>query len=260
LSRFAGKSRFVKDYGLRSGNAELISNTCIAEGEIVAVFGETATIWSQDDVCEFERVAVKQNAIESNVQKFEFYVSGSNSDNQCHLHVVPFEDVELALSMEITLSLRNSLQSRSEWKGLGQSANYTCCKRHQNVELQFITVRAMQQDDDGNALTTVKPDVAAVLRAKCEIQPDEFIRYQYTDQPEHLKKIFESECCFHVGLCQPHGKINTREAGSSTETIFPGNKDAQGRSIGDSKNWRRRPAMEGQQHQDYHQHLGNNQI
>jgi len=29
----------------------------------------------------------------------------------------------------------------------------------------------MQEDDDGNALTTVKPDVAAVLRAKREIQP-----------------------------------------------------------------------------------------
>jgi len=34
----AKKSRVVKDCGLRNGNAELISNTCIAEGEIVAVF------------------------------------------------------------------------------------------------------------------------------------------------------------------------------------------------------------------------------
>jgi len=127
------KSRVVKDYGLRGGNAELISNTCIAEGEIVAVFGEMATIWSQDDVREFERVAVQQNAIESDVQKFEFYVSGSNPENQCHLHIVPCEDAELALSMEITSSLRHSLQKRSEWKGVGQSANHTCCKRHQNV-------------------------------------------------------------------------------------------------------------------------------
>jgi len=68
--------------------------------------------------------------------------------------------------MEITSFLRHSLQSRSEWKGVGQSANRTCCKRHQNVELQFITVQAMQEDDDGNAFTTVKPDVAAVLRVK----------------------------------------------------------------------------------------------
>jgi len=77
--------------------------------------------------------------------------------------------------MEITSSLRHSLQSRSEWTGVGQSANHTCCKRHQNVEFQFITVQALQEDDDGNALTTVKPDVAAVLRAKREIQPGEFI-------------------------------------------------------------------------------------
>jgi len=69
-------------------------------------------------------------------------------------------------------------------EGVGQSANHTCCKRHQNVELQFITVQAME-DDDGNALTNVKPNVAAVLRAKREIQPGEFIRYQYTDQSEH---------------------------------------------------------------------------
>ena len=40
--RFAKKSRVVKDYGPRNGNAELNSNTCIAEREIVAVFGETA--------------------------------------------------------------------------------------------------------------------------------------------------------------------------------------------------------------------------
>jgi len=36
-------------------------------------------------------------------------------------------------------------------------------------------VEVMQEDDDGNAPTTVKPDVAAVLRAKREIQPGEFI-------------------------------------------------------------------------------------
>jgi len=69
LPRLAEKSRVVKDYGLRSGNAELISNICIAEGEIVAVFGVTATICSQDEVREFKHVAVKQNATESDVKK-----------------------------------------------------------------------------------------------------------------------------------------------------------------------------------------------
>jgi len=105
LPRLAEKSRVVQVYGLRSGNAELILNTCITEGEIVAVFGERATIWSQDEVREFECVVVKQNAIESDVQKFEFHVSGRNPENQCHLHVVPCEYAELALSMEISSSL-----------------------------------------------------------------------------------------------------------------------------------------------------------
>jgi len=113
--------------------------------------------------------------------------------------------------MLCNLHVRDSLQIRSEWKGVGQSANHTCCKRHQNVELQFITVQAKHEDDDGNALTTVIPDMAAVLRAKCEIQPGEFIRYQCTDKSEHLKRIFECECCFHVGLCQPHGQKSMLE-------------------------------------------------
>jgi len=42
MPRLAEMSMVVKDYGIRNGNAELISNMCIAEGEIVAVFGETA--------------------------------------------------------------------------------------------------------------------------------------------------------------------------------------------------------------------------
>ena len=59
---------------------------------------------------EFERVVVKQNAIESELQKFEFYMSGSNLENQCHLHIVPCEDAELALSMQITSSLRQNMK------------------------------------------------------------------------------------------------------------------------------------------------------
>jgi len=80
----------------------------------------------------------------------------------------------------------------------------------------------MQEDDDSNALTTVNPDVAAVLRTKHEIQPCEFIRYQYTDQSEHLKKIFECECCFHVGLCQPHGqKFMLKRLATALKQSFP---------------------------------------
>jgi len=80
----------------------------------------------------------------------------------------------------------------------------------------------MQEDEDGNAFTTVKPDVAAVLRAKRDVQPGEFIRYQYTDQSEHLKKIFECECCFHVGLCQPNGqKSMLQRLAAAPKQSFP---------------------------------------
>ena len=100
LPSLVGKSRIVKDYGLRNGNADLISNTYIAKGEIAAVFGETSTIRAQDDVDEFDRIAIQQNTIE-NAQQFEFYVIGNTPENQCHLHIIPSENAELALSMEI---------------------------------------------------------------------------------------------------------------------------------------------------------------
>jgi len=37
-----------------------------------AVFGETATIWAQDDVRDFERITTQQYAIESEVQKQDY--------------------------------------------------------------------------------------------------------------------------------------------------------------------------------------------
>ena len=83
-------------------------------------------------------------------------------------------------------------------------------------------MQAMQEDDDGNALTTVKPDVAVVLRATHEIQPGEFIRYQYTDQSEHVNKTLDYACCFHVGLCQPHGQKSILEKLAATpKQSFP---------------------------------------
>jgi len=50
LPNLGEKNRIIKDYGLRNGKVDLISNTYIAEGEIAAVFGETSTVWDQDDV------------------------------------------------------------------------------------------------------------------------------------------------------------------------------------------------------------------
>ena len=205
LPSLVGKPRIVKDCGLRNGKADLISNTYIAEGEIAAVFGETSTVWAQDDVDEFDRIVIQHNT-KGNAQQFEFYVSGNTPGNQGHFHFIPREDAELALSMEINPSLRHSLQKRNVWKGEGQYAKHTCCKRHQNVELQFTTVLTRQEDDVGNGLSPDKADMAAVLRAKREIQPGESIRYQYTDHSEQVGNIPECECCLHIGLCQPQEK------------------------------------------------------
>jgi len=70
------KTRIIQDYGLRIGKVDLISNTYIAIGEIAAVFGETSTVWDQDDVDEFDRIATLQNTT-GNAQQFDFYVSGN---------------------------------------------------------------------------------------------------------------------------------------------------------------------------------------
>jgi len=204
LPSLVGKSRVIKDYGLRNGNAEPISNTYIAKGEIAAVFRETSTIWAQDDVREFDRIATQQNTI--NAQQFDIYASGNTPENQCHLRIIPCEDAELALIMGINPSLRHSLQSRAIWKGGGQYAKHTCCEQHQNVELQFITVQAREEDDDSNGLTLGKADVAAVLRAKREIQPEESIRYQYADRSVQGGNVFECECCLYFRLCLPQGQ------------------------------------------------------
>jgi len=140
LPNLGGKPKIIQDYGLRIGVVDLKSNTHIAVGEIAAVFGETSAVWDHNDVDEFDHIAAQQNTIE-NTQQFTFYVSGSTPGNQGRFHIIPKEDAELALSMKINPSLRHSLHDRSIWKGEGQHAKHTCCRRHQNVELQFTTAQ-----------------------------------------------------------------------------------------------------------------------
>ena len=93
------RSRVVKDYGLRNRNAELISNTC----EIVAVYGETATIWAQDDVREFERIATQQNAIESEVQKQDYPDSEMDEWDWDEMEASPFKETTTAIKRPVLL-------------------------------------------------------------------------------------------------------------------------------------------------------------
>jgi len=168
MPNFGGKPRIIQDYGLRIGKVDLISNTHIDTGEIAAVFGETSIVWDQEDVDEFDCIATLQNT-GGDVQQFEFNVSGNAPGNQGHFHIIPKEDAELPLSVEINPSLRRSLQNSSIWKGEGQHAKHTCCKRHQNVELQLTTVQTRQEDDVENGLDPGKTDMTAVLRATRKI-------------------------------------------------------------------------------------------
>jgi len=186
-------------------------------GEIAAVSGETSTVWDQDDVDEFDRIATLQNTL-GNAQQFEFYVSGNAPGNQGHFHIIPKEDAKLALSLEINPFLRRLLQNRSMWKGEGQHAKHTCCKRHQNVELQFTTVQTRQEDDLENGLSPDKTDMAAVLRAIRAIQPGESIRYQHVDNSEQIGITPKCECCLHIGLCQPQVKETMLERMASVPT------------------------------------------
>jgi len=108
--------------------------------------------------------------------------------------------------MTISPSLRHSLQKRSIWKGEGQHARHTCCKRLQNVELQFTTVQTRQEGDSINGRRPEEADMAAVLRAIRDILPGKSIRYQHFDHPELGGNNPECDCCLHIGACQPQKK------------------------------------------------------
>ena len=133
MPNLGGKTRIIQDYGLNSGISDLISNTHIALGQVAAFFGETSTVGDQDEVDEFDRIATQHN-MTANARQFECYVSGNTPGNQGCFHIIPQEDAELALSMTISPSLRHSLQKKSTWKGEGQHAKHTCCKRLHSVD------------------------------------------------------------------------------------------------------------------------------
>jgi len=97
-----------------------------------------------------------------------------------------------------------------------------CCKRHQNVELQFTTVQTRQEDDLKNRLNPDKTDIAAVLRAIRAIQTGESIRYQQVDNSEQTGNTPKCECYLHIGLCQPQMKETMLERMASVPTqSFP---------------------------------------
>jgi len=186
----------------------------IAVGRVAAIFGETSTLGDQDDADKFDHIATQYDST-VNTRQLEFYESGNTPGNQGRFHIIPKEDAELALSNTISPSLRHSLQKRSRWKGEGQHAKHTCCKRLQNVELQFTTVHTRQEGDSVNGRKPEEADMAAVLRAIRDIPPGESIRYQYFDHSERGETNPECDCCPHIGTCQTQEKETTLQTMAS---------------------------------------------
>jgi len=48
-----GEKEVIRDYRLDASEAELITTQDIAKGDMVTVFGKTATLWTSNDVREF---------------------------------------------------------------------------------------------------------------------------------------------------------------------------------------------------------------
>ena len=49
-----GNTEVIRGYGLNVSGVELIATRDIAKGDVVAVFGKTATLWTSKDVHEFQ--------------------------------------------------------------------------------------------------------------------------------------------------------------------------------------------------------------
>ena len=65
--------------------------------------GETATIWAQDDVREFERIATQQNAIESEVQKQDYPESEMDEWDWDEMEASPFKETTTAIKRPVMI-------------------------------------------------------------------------------------------------------------------------------------------------------------
>ena len=115
------KTEVIRGYGLNASEAELIATQDIAKGDVVAVFGKTATLWTSSDVHEFQVLVDETNDDPCARDKFQYNVRGDNPENRnLTLYIVPEKDAELALSMKTSRSLAKALRDRSKQSGNGQ--------------------------------------------------------------------------------------------------------------------------------------------
>jgi len=71
-----GKTEVVRGYGLNASGAELIATRDIAKGDVVAVFGKTATLWTSKDVHDFQELVDAKNDDSCARDKFQYNVRG----------------------------------------------------------------------------------------------------------------------------------------------------------------------------------------
>jgi len=186
-----GKTKVIRGCGLNASGDELIETRDIAKGDVVAVFGKTATLWTSNlkDVHEFEALVDVTNndpcgqisvSVDVTLDKFQYNVRGHNPENKIlTLYIVPEKDAELALSMKPSECLAKALRDPSVQSGNSQFANHTCCTMHtvRNINIKIVTVQAAADDEHLNPITTVKPDVIVILCADRGIVMGEWIKH-----------------------------------------------------------------------------------
>jgi len=197
-----GKTEIIRGYGLNASGAELIATRDIANGDVVAVFGKTAMMWTSKETHESQELVDETN--DDSCDKFQYNVRGDNPGNKSlTLYIVPEKYAELVLSIKKSKSLAKALRHCSMQSGNGQFANHTCYTVHRNINIEIVTVQAAADNEYSNPITTVKLDVIVILRADRGIEMGEWIKTRYTDVQLNLDRIFACGCCFHAGECQP---------------------------------------------------------
>ena len=181
------KTEIIRGYGLNASGAELIATRDIANGDVVAVFGKTAMMWTSKEMHESQELVDETN--DDPCDKFQYNVRGDNPGNKSlTLYIVPEKYAELVLSIKKSKSLAKALRHCSMQSGNGQFANHTCYTVHRNINIEIVTVQAAADNEYSNPITTVKLDVIVILRADWGIVMGEWIKTRYTDVQLNLDK------------------------------------------------------------------------
>jgi len=126
-----------------------------------SVFGETATIWAQDDVREFERIATQQNAIESEVQKQDYPDSEIDDWDWDEIEASPFKETTTAIKRPA--KLLPPTENNHEVKGGNRQDDYS---DHEVDNLDWEVLQHPQDTDTKPKVgqhkpTTLKPHMSA---------------------------------------------------------------------------------------------------